>query len=53
MPREMTFQWADRHGSLDTGHYRAVKWFFEFHENETEHDKRVVDFALAAEFVIK
>lgn len=53
MPREMTFQWADRHGSLDTGHYRAVKWFFEFHENETEHDKRVVDFALAAEFDIK
>ena len=49
MPREMTFQWADRHGSLDTGHYRAV----EFHENETEHDKRVVDFALAAEFDIK
>ena len=53
MPREMTFQWADRYGSLDTGHYRAVKWFFEFHENETEHDKRVVDFALAAEFDIK
>ena len=46
MPREMTFQWADRHGSLDTGHYRAVKWFFEFHENETEHDKRVVDLTL-------
>ena len=45
MPREMAFQW--------TGHYRAVKWFFEFHENETEQDKRVVDFALAAEFDIK
>lgn len=53
MPREMAFQWANRYGSLDTGHYRAVKWFFEFHENETEHDKRVVDFALAAEFDIK
>lgn len=52
-PMEMTFQWADRYGSLDTGHYRAVKWFFEFHENETEQDKRVVDFALAAEFDIK
>ena len=53
MPREMAFQWAGRYGSLDTGHYRAVKWFFEFHENETEQDKRVVDFALAAEFDIK
>ena len=51
-PREMTFQWASRYGSLDAGHYRAVKWFFEFHENETERDKRVVDFALAAEFDI-
>ena len=51
-PREMTFQWASRYGSLDTGHYRAVKWFFEFHENETERDKRIVDFALAAEFDI-
>lgn len=49
----MAFQWAGRYGSLDTGHYRAVKWFFEFHENETEQDKRVVDFALAAEFDIK
>ena len=47
-----TFQWASRYGSLDPGHYRAVKWFFEFHENETEQDKRVVDFALAAEFDI-
>ena len=27
-PREMTFQWANRYGSLDPGHYRAVKWFF-------------------------
>ena len=52
-PWEMTFQWAGRYGSLDTGHYRAVKWFFEFHENETEQDKRVMDFALAAEFDIK
>ena len=49
-PREMTFQWASRYGSLAPGHYRAVKWFFEFHEDETEQDKRVVDFALAAEF---
>ena len=23
-PREMTFQWASRYGSLDAGHYRAV-----------------------------
>lgn len=51
-PREMTFQWASRYGSLDAGHYRAVKWFFEFHKDETERDKRVVDFALAAEFDI-
>ena len=51
-PREMTFQWASRYGSLDPGHYRAVKWFFEFHKDETEQDKRVVDFALAAEFDI-
>ena len=52
-PWEMTFQWASLYGSLDPGHYRAVKWFFECHENETEQDKRVVDFALAAEFDIK
>ena len=52
-PREMTFQWASRYGSLDTGHYRAVKWIFEFHRNETEQGKRVVDFALAVEFDIK
>ena len=51
-PREMTFQWASRYGSLASGHYRAVKWFFEFHEDETEKDKRIVDFALAAEFDI-
>ena len=51
-PREMTFQWASRYGSLDAGHYRAVKWLFEFHKDETERDKRVVDFALAAEFDI-
>ena len=51
-PREMTFQWASRYGSLDAGHYRAVKWFFEFHKDETERDKRVVDFALAAKFDI-
>ena len=51
-PREMTFQWASRYGSLAPGHYRAVKWFFEFHEDETEKDKRIVDFALAAEFDI-
>ena len=51
-PWEMTFQWASLYGSLDPGHYRAVKWFFEFHENETERDKRIVDFALAAEFDI-
>ncbi len=51
-PREMTFHWANRYGSLDPGHYRAVKWFFEFHEDETEKDKRIVDFALAAEFDI-
>ena len=51
-PWEMTFQWASRYGSLAPGHYRAVKWFFEFHENETERDKRIVDFALAAEFDI-
>ena len=51
-PGEMTFQWASLYGSLNPGHYRAVKWFFEFHENETERDKRIVDFALAAEFDI-
>ena len=51
-PWEMTFQWASLYGSLAPGHYRAVKWFSEFHEDETEQDKRVVDFALAAEFDI-
>ena len=51
-PWEMTFQWASLYGSLDPGHYRAVKWFSEFHEDETEQDKRNINFALAAEFDI-
>ena len=51
-PREMTFQWASLYGSLDPGHYRAVKWFSEFHEDETDPDKRNINFALAAEFDI-
>lgn len=51
-PREMTFQWASLYGSLDPGHYRAVKWFSEFHEDETAPDKRNINFALAAEFDI-
>lgn len=51
-PRELTFQWANLYGSLDSGHYRVVKSFFEFHEEETERDKRVVAFNLAAEFDI-
>ena len=52
-PWEMTFQWASLYGSLDSGHYRAVKWFSEFHEDETDPDKRNINFALAAEFDIK
>lgn len=52
VPRELTFQWGSIYGSLEPGHYRVVKWFFEFHEEETEQDKRAVDFALAAEFTI-
>ena len=51
-PGEMTFQWASLYGSLDPGHYRAVKWFSEFHEDETAPDKRNINFALAAEFDI-
>ena len=51
-PWEMTFQWASRYGSLDPGHYRAVKWFSESHEDETDPDKRNINFALAAEFDI-
>ena len=39
-PWEMAFQWASLYGSLDPGHYRAVKWFSEFHEDETDPDKR-------------
>ena len=52
-PWEMTFQWASLYGSLDPGHYSAVKWFSEFHEDETDPDKRNINFALAAEFDIK
>ena len=52
-PWEMTFQWASLYGSLAPGHYRAVKWFSEFHEDETDPDKRNINFALAAEFDIK
>ena len=51
-PREMIFQWASLYGSLDPGHYRAVTWFSEFHEDETDPDKRNINFALAAEFDI-
>ena len=29
-PRELTFSWSDRYGSLPKGHYRVVKDFFEY-----------------------
>lgn len=53
VPRELTFQWGNIYGSLEPGHYRVVKNFFEFHEDETERDKRIVDFNLAAEFTLE
>lgn len=53
VPRELTFQWGGIYGSLEPGHYRVVKSFFEFHEEETERDKRIVDFDLAAEFTLE
>lgn len=53
VPRELTFQWGNIYGSLEPGHYRVVKSFSEFHEEETERDKRIVDFNLAAEFTLE
>ncbi len=52
MPREMTFQWASLYGSLDPGHYRAVKWFLNFkmkQRRKRNMDLRAaeLDFALA------
>ena len=32
-PRELTVTWGNIYGSLEPGHYRVTKWFFEFSES--------------------
>lgn len=44
---EQELMWADLYGSLPEGHYRVVKWFFEYREPGGH-----IDFLLAAEFDI-
>lgn len=47
-PRELTFTWGSIYGSLEPGHYRVTKWFFEFVE-PGEH----LDFLLVSEFTLE
>ena len=46
-PRQLTFSWARRHGSLPKGKYRVVKGFFEYRGPGD-----YTDFLLAAEFTL-
>ena len=46
-PRQLTFSWARRHGSLPEGKYRVVKGFFEYRGPGD-----YTDFLLAAEFTL-
>jgi len=47
-PVEMVLTWAGRYSSLPDGHYRVVKWFFEFNPEGPPHEH----FALASEFTL-
>lgn len=47
-PRELTFTWGSIYGSLEPGHYRVTKWFFEYHESG-----KGLDFLLASEFTLE
>ena len=48
-PTEQVLTWASRYGSLPDGHYRVIKWFFEFNPEGPPHEH----FALAAEFTLE
>jgi len=48
-PTEQVLTWASRYGSLPKGHYRVVKWFFEYHPEGPPHEH----FCLAAEFTLE
>ena len=45
---EQTLTWASRYGSLPDGHYRVIKWFFEFNPEGPPHEH----FCLTAEFTL-
>ena len=47
-PRELTFTWAHRYGSLAPGHYRVVKLFFVLEEPGARQE-----FLLAGEFTLE
>ena len=46
-PRELTVTWGNIYGSLEPGHYRVTKWFFEFSESGVGQE-----FLLASEFTL-
>lgn len=46
--QELTFTWGSIYGSLEPGHYRVTKWFFEF-----DGDEKGLDFLLASEFTLE
>jgi len=48
-PTELVLTWASRYGSLPEGHYRVIKWFFEYDPEGPPHEH----FALAAEFTLE
>ncbi len=47
-PRELTFEWGDIYGTLEPGHYRVTKRFFECREPGNH-----LDFLLASEFTLE
>ena len=48
VPREWVLNWTSYYGSLEPGHYRVCKWFFEYRgPGDT------TDFLLAAEFTLE
>lgn len=47
-PRELILTWGDQYGSLNPGHYRVTKWFFEWRAPGD-----TTNFLLAAEFILE
>ena len=48
LPMEQKLNWSSRYGNLSAGHYRVIKWFFEFSPEGPPHRH----FALTAEFTL-